>query len=194
MVSVRIKLMIVERAPQARHGDAAASQMLSSRAAMLCLRLADRTMDAGVGQGAGYSGGAHSERLETPVGEGVQQSVAADNPSWPGDEHPQYSELASCEGIGSPDSRASRQASKLRTSPAKRRTDAGSREGLTPSNPAVSRMSARLSERAIITLHLGFYKKFTGRTSSVYTTFPSALGSRPWTAIVAAQLEKEEGP
>ena len=33
------------------------------------------------------------ERLETPFGEGVQQSVAADHPSGPGDEHPQQSEL-----------------------------------------------------------------------------------------------------
>ena len=31
------------------------------------------------------------------LAEGVQQSVAADNPSRPGDEHPQDSELATCE-------------------------------------------------------------------------------------------------
>ncbi len=37
------------------------------------------------------------ERLETPLGEGVQQSVAADHPSGPGDEHPQQSELSACQ-------------------------------------------------------------------------------------------------
>jgi hypothetical protein len=34
------------------------------------------------------------ERLETAVGEGVQQSVTADNSSWPADERPQQSEFA----------------------------------------------------------------------------------------------------
>jgi hypothetical protein len=37
------------------------------------------------------------ERLETAVGEGVEQRVAAENPSWPGDEHPHDSEFAPCE-------------------------------------------------------------------------------------------------
>ena len=37
------------------------------------------------------------ERLEAPVGERVQQSVAADDPPWPGDEHPQESKLAAGE-------------------------------------------------------------------------------------------------
>ena len=34
------------------------------------------------------------ERLEAPVGQGVQQRVPADDPSWPGDEHAQERELA----------------------------------------------------------------------------------------------------
>jgi hypothetical protein len=48
----------------------------------LATQFADRHVDAAV------------ERLETPVGEGVQQTVAADDPSWPADEHPQQSQLA----------------------------------------------------------------------------------------------------
>ena len=48
----------------------------------LASQLPDQHVDAAV------------ERLEPPVGESVQQSVAADNSSWPRDEHPQKSELA----------------------------------------------------------------------------------------------------
>ncbi len=37
------------------------------------------------------------ERLEPPMGEGVHESVAANHPPWPTDEHPQHSKLAACE-------------------------------------------------------------------------------------------------
>ena len=135
------------------------------------------------------------EWLETPVGEGVQQSVAADNPSWPGDEHPQYSELASCKRHWFARLAGQQASIEVEDEPGKAHDRSGFPRRL---NAVKSRSVAH--ERSSVrgdnyyTPSRALYKPFTSRTSSVYTAFPSALGSRPLTAIVAAQLEKEEGP
>jgi hypothetical protein len=80
------------------------------------------------------------ERFEAPLGEGVQQNVAADDLSRPADERPQQSELPRVRRMASPESRASVQASRLSTRPANRTDDGSSREGLA-STAVASRIS-----------------------------------------------------
>jgi hypothetical protein len=71
----------------------------------LAAQLADQHVDAAV------------EWLETPVGKGVQQCVAGDNPPWLVTKILSRPNKARVKGIISPESRARVQASRLRTSP-----------------------------------------------------------------------------
>jgi hypothetical protein len=135
------------------------------------------------------------ERLETPVRERVQQSVAADNPTWSGDEHPQYSELASCKRHRFARVAGQQASVKVEEEPG----EAHDRFGFPRRLYAVKSRSVAHERSSVrgsnyYTPPRALYKTFTGRTSSVYATSQSGMGSRPWTAIVAAQLEKEEGP